>query len=172
MLMVVVAVVQHAERVLLVQEAKHSVRGKWNLPGGRVEPGEGLADAMLREIVEEAGIAVELKGLLFADQVLSCGSGGECRMRFVFAAEPNSFEIKARPDEHSLQAQWFRHSELSSLQLRNPHVVEMVQLAALRPTLLPMSSVRARFGDAPQKLAAAGGQRGRGRPHPQSEDRR
>jgi hypothetical protein len=30
---------------------------------------------MLREIAEEAGIAVELKGLLFADRVLACGSG-------------------------------------------------------------------------------------------------
>lgn len=161
MLMVVVAVVQHAERVLLVQEAKPSVRGTWNLPGGRVEPGEGLADAMLREIAEEAGIPVELKGLLFADQVLACGSGSECRMRFVFAAEPKSFDIKSRPDEHSLQAQWFRHSELATLPLRNPHVVEMVQLAALRPALLPMSSVRVRSGDAPQKRHAAGGRHAR-----------
>lgn len=161
MLMVVVAVIQHAERVLLVQEAKQSVRGTWNLPGGRVEPGEGLADAMVREIAEEAGIAVELKGLLFADQVLACGSGAECRMRFVFVAEPRSFELKSQPDEHSLQAQWVRHSELSTLPLRNPHVVEMAQLAALRPTLLPMSSVRVRQADAPVKLAAAGGSRAR-----------
>ena len=157
MLMVVVAVVQQAERVLLVQEAKQSVRGTWNLPGGRVEPGEGLEDAMLREIAEEAGITVALKGLLFADQVLACGSGSECRMRFVFAAEPKSFEIKSRPDEHSLQAQWFRHSELTSLPLRNPHVLEMVQLAAQQPALLPMSSMRVRMSDASPKLAAAGG---------------
>ena len=157
--MVVVAVVQHAERVLLVQEAKQSVRGTWNLPGGRVEPGEGLADAMQREIAEEAGIAVELQGLLFADQVLACGSGAECRMRFVFLAEPRSLDVKSRADEHSLQAQWVRYSELTTLPLRNPHVVEMVELAALRPTLLPMSSVRARLGDAPHRLAV--GQRGR-----------
>jgi 8-oxo-dGTP diphosphatase len=159
MLMVVVAVVQHAERVLLVQEAKQSVRGTWNLPGGRVEPGEGLADAMEREIWEEAGIGVELQGLLFADQVLSCGPGAECRMRFVFMAEPKSLELKERADEHSLQAQWYRQSELATLPLRNAHVIEMVELAARRPTLLPMSSVRARQGDAPQRLLSAAGQR-------------
>ena len=159
MLMVVVAVVLHAERVLLVQEAKQSVRGTWNLPGGRVEPGEGLADAMQREIAEEAGIAVELKGLLFADQVLAGGARGDCRMRFVFLAEPEGLELKSRADEHSLQAQWFRHHELTTLPLRNAHVVEMVELAARRPTLLPMSSVRARLGDAPQRLLSVAAQR-------------
>jgi 8-oxo-dGTP pyrophosphatase MutT (NUDIX family) len=114
---------------------------------------------MEREIWEEAGIGVQLKGLLFADQVLSCGTGGECRMRFVFLAEPKSLEVKARPDEHSLQAQWVRQSELATLPLRNVHVIEMAELAALHPPLLPMSSVRARHGDAPQRLLAAAGQR-------------
>ncbi|MET0384567.1 MAG: NUDIX domain-containing protein [Polyangiales bacterium] len=148
MLLVVVAVIQHAERILMVQEAKARALGTWNLPGGRVEPGEGLAAAMLREIQEEAGVAVALRGLLFADQVLAGGAGGGPRMRFVFMAEPLTFTLKSHPDEHSLRAQWFSRSELPSLPLRNPHVVEMVDFATQNPQLLPMSSLRARAGDA------------------------
>jgi hypothetical protein len=71
-------------------------------------------------------------------------------MRFVFVAEPKSVERKTCADEHSLRSQWYRQSELTTLPLRNTHVVEMVELAARRPTLLPMSAVRARLNDAPR----------------------
>jgi len=40
-------------------------------------------------------------------------------------------------------------------------VTEMVELAALHPGLLPMSSVRVRMGDAPQRHLALAAQRGR-----------
>jgi ADP-ribose pyrophosphatase YjhB (NUDIX family) len=150
MLMVVVAVVQQAERILMVQEAKPGVTGTWNLPGGRVEAGEGLVDAMLREVQEEAGIAVDLQGLLCADQVLASGSESEGRMRFVFLGTPRGNEpLKTLADEHSLRAAWFARAELDGLQLRNPHALEMLALAAQRPKLLPLSSVRARYSDIP-----------------------
>jgi ADP-ribose pyrophosphatase YjhB (NUDIX family) len=146
MLLVALAVVMHAERILLVQEAKASVRGSWNLPGGRVEPGEGVVAAVLREVQEEAGIAVQLKGLLFTDQVLPEADTSESRVRFVFVAEPQSLQakLKAHEDEHSLGARWFSRTELPRLTLRNRYVIEMVDLAARSPQLLPMSSLRAR----------------------------
>ncbi|MEY4578917.1 MAG: hypothetical protein RL701_3620 [Pseudomonadota bacterium] len=158
MLMVAIVVLLHAERILLVQEAKPRVRGTWNLPGGRVEPGEALTDAALRETQEEAGLSVHLRGLLFADQVLGDAYSGESRMRFVFVADPaelpdpasgSELRVKTQPDEHSLCARWFSRHELSGLSLRNRYVIEMVDLAARAPQLLPMTSVRARFGDIP-----------------------
>jgi 8-oxo-dGTP pyrophosphatase MutT (NUDIX family) len=42
-------------RILLVQH----VEGRWQLPGGAVDPGERPAEAMQRECLEEAGITVE-----------------------------------------------------------------------------------------------------------------
>jgi len=35
----------------------------WGLPGGKVEPGETCADAVVREIAEELGVAINLEGL-------------------------------------------------------------------------------------------------------------
>lgn len=48
-----------AGRILLVQRAHDPGRGLWSLPGGRVEPGEDDAAALVREMVEETGLTVE-----------------------------------------------------------------------------------------------------------------
>lgn len=144
MLMVVVALVQDGGRVLMVQESKARVAGTWNLPGGRVEPGEAVVDAAVREVREEAGLDVELTGLLFVDQVLTDDDGSESRLRFVFQGEARSRQLKSEADEHSLRAAWVMRDEIANLSLRSPTVLEMVELGAQATTLLPLSSVRAR----------------------------
>jgi 8-oxo-dGTP diphosphatase len=52
------AVVVHDGRLLLVKRAKPPGEGKWSLPGGRVEPGESLTEAVAREVLEETGLVV------------------------------------------------------------------------------------------------------------------
>jgi 8-oxo-dGTP diphosphatase len=47
-----------AGRLLLVQRANEPGRGLWSLPGGRVEPGEDDATALVREMAEETGLVV------------------------------------------------------------------------------------------------------------------
>lgn len=52
-----------AGRLLLVRRANEPGRGLWSLPGGRVEPGESDAVAVVRELREETGLSVRV-GLL------------------------------------------------------------------------------------------------------------
>jgi 8-oxo-dGTP diphosphatase len=47
-------------RVLLIKRGTAPAIGLWSIPGGRLEPGESLADACRREVVEETGIGIEL----------------------------------------------------------------------------------------------------------------
>ena len=53
------AIVHDAEgRLLLIQRGRPPHQGRWSLPGGRVEPGESLAQAVEREVREETGLTV------------------------------------------------------------------------------------------------------------------
>jgi mutator protein MutT len=51
-------------RLLLVRRAHEPGRGRWSVPGGRVEAGETDHQAVLREVVEETGLTVEIIRLL------------------------------------------------------------------------------------------------------------
>jgi ADP-ribose pyrophosphatase YjhB (NUDIX family) len=57
-----VAVVDGA--LLLVRRAKHPQAGRWTIPGGHVEPGETLASAVEREMLEETGLRVSCAAFL------------------------------------------------------------------------------------------------------------
>jgi len=53
-----------AGRLLLIKRGHEPGAGLWSLPGGRIEPGETDQQAVAREIMEETGLAVEIRRLL------------------------------------------------------------------------------------------------------------
>jgi 8-oxo-dGTP diphosphatase len=54
------AVVLEGDRVLLVKRGQAPLKGHWSLPGGAVEIGETLEQAIAREVLEETGITIEV----------------------------------------------------------------------------------------------------------------
>lgn len=46
----------HDDQLLLVRRGRGPAQGDWSVPGGRVEPGELLAEATVREFAEETGL--------------------------------------------------------------------------------------------------------------------
>ncbi len=58
------AIVLSNGKLLMVQRANEPGAGLWSLPGGRLEQGELLEDAVKREVEEETGIEIEVGGLV------------------------------------------------------------------------------------------------------------
>jgi ADP-ribose pyrophosphatase YjhB (NUDIX family) len=52
------AIVIHEGKVLLIKRGKEPLRGRWLVPGGTVELGETLEEAVVREVREETGLEV------------------------------------------------------------------------------------------------------------------
>ena len=52
------AVILDGDQVLLVRRGKEPLKGEWSLPGGAVELGETLEQAVCREVLEETGLLV------------------------------------------------------------------------------------------------------------------
>jgi 8-oxo-dGTP diphosphatase len=52
-------VVDSGGRVLLVQRGTEPAKGQWSIPGGLIDVGESLREAVIREVQEETGLGVE-----------------------------------------------------------------------------------------------------------------
>ncbi|MEW6187918.1 MAG: NUDIX hydrolase [Thermodesulfobacteriota bacterium] len=57
-------IVFHGDEVLLVKRGKEPGKGRWSIPGGAVDTGETLKEALYREIEEETGLSVEVLDLV------------------------------------------------------------------------------------------------------------
>jgi ADP-ribose pyrophosphatase YjhB (NUDIX family) len=64
------AAIFRGSELLLVRRARSPAKGFYSLPGGRVEYGESLAEALQREVMEETALAIEIVALAGWREVL------------------------------------------------------------------------------------------------------
>jgi ADP-ribose pyrophosphatase YjhB (NUDIX family) len=103
-------------RVLIVRRGRPPSQGVHTLPGGGVELGETLEQAVAREVREETGLDVEPVALAGYRQVIMRDGLGKIERHFVilpFAARWIAGEIS--PNEELAEANWLLPSELSGL---------------------------------------------------------
>lgn len=112
----VLAAVPRGGRVLLVRRAKPPDRGRWGFPGGRIEPGETVIEAALRELQEETGVAVSGGEVLTTFDSIHRDGNGELAHHFVLVAVLCRWlagEGVAADD--ALETGWFTPAEISAL---------------------------------------------------------
>src|SRR5437763_2422916 len=104
-------------RVLIARRAKGASTGLYTLPGGVVEAGETLHQAIVREIAEETGIAIEPVALAGQREFISRDEAGRVSRHFVilcFACRWISGEGVPLLEELS-ELRWLRPAELTGL---------------------------------------------------------
>jgi ADP-ribose pyrophosphatase YjhB (NUDIX family) len=103
-------------RVLIVRRANPPAHGLYTLPGGVVELGETLEEAIRREVVEETGLLIEPVALAGHREVIGRDAAGRIQRHFVilaFAARWLSGE--PRLNGELSEAAWLRPDELAGL---------------------------------------------------------
>ena len=111
-------IVYKDERILLAKRAKEPNKGKWTIPGGRVELGETVYEAGKREVVEECAVEIEIERLFdIADSIIHDAEG---RISYHFVtiyllARYKSGKIQARSDAEDVG--WFTLDEAAELNL-------------------------------------------------------
>lgn len=127
----VLAVVLRGDEALLVRRRNPPNAGAWGYPGGRIEPGEPLAAATLRELREETGVEAEFLGVITA--LDSIGEEAGALWHYVLVAclcRWRSGEPRAADD--ALEAGWFPLAALAERPAPLIARVEAVAAAALR----------------------------------------
>ena len=110
---VVGAAVVRDGRVLAARRtAPASAAGRWELPGGKVEPGETPAAALVREVGEELGCRVAVTGWL--DGGVPIGEAHELRV-----ALADLVDGEPTPVEHDL-VRWLGADELDAVDWLEP----------------------------------------------------
>ncbi len=111
-----VLVLDDERRLLLVRHVEGDV---WTTPGGAVEPEETPADAAVREMWEETGLAVELTGVLgvYGGPAFTTAYANGDRVSFAMTAfTARILSGDPRPDGvETLELRWFAAAELDGL---------------------------------------------------------
>ena len=115
-ILAVSAAIIRDDRILLTQRARGPALGVWTLPGGVVESGETLAEALIREIDEETKLQVEPIALAGYREVLTRDAQGRAERHFIILCFATRW-IAGEPvlNEELSDFRWLRPAELDDL---------------------------------------------------------
>jgi mutator protein MutT len=97
----VAAVIIEDDRVALVRRGRPPAYGEWSLPGGAVEPGETMEEAVVREVAEEIGLRVEVVEIVAVLDRIFWDQEGEVQYHYVlidFLCRKTGGKLKASSD--------------------------------------------------------------------------
>ena len=112
------AIIIDQARLVLVRRDKEPSKGRWTFPGGAVELGEALEDAVRREVREETGLEVDLGRVAAVVDHVERDEAGAVRYHYVivdYYARP--VEGVLRPGSDVSDARWVGLAELDGLEM-------------------------------------------------------
>jgi ADP-ribose pyrophosphatase YjhB (NUDIX family) len=102
-----------AGEILLIRRTDN---GNWAVPGGAVDLGESVAQAAVRETLEESGIECAITGIvgIYSDprHVILYTSNGEARQEFSIVLTARAVSGQPTPSSESSEVRWVPEAEL------------------------------------------------------------
>jgi 8-oxo-dGTP diphosphatase len=112
------ALIYKEDSILLVARGHEPLKGFWALPGGAVETGEGLEEAIVREVVEETGLVVKPTSVATIFERILRDAEGRAEYHYVlvdYFCTVLGGQLQAGDD--SDEAKWVPLPELESVRL-------------------------------------------------------
>ncbi|ROO89579.1 ADP-ribose pyrophosphatase YjhB (NUDIX family) [Actinocorallia herbida] len=113
-----VIVTDDAGRILMIRRTDN---GNWAVPGGAIDLGESVAQAAIRETLEETGITCEITGLvgIYSDprHVIHYTSNDEVRQEFSIVLTASLSSGEPTPSDESWEVAWCDPESLGTLQM-------------------------------------------------------
>jgi ADP-ribose pyrophosphatase YjhB (NUDIX family) len=125
------------QRVLLVERGRPPLAGEWSLPGGLVETGERLEDAVVRETWEETGLNVEAASIATVFERILLDDAEGCEYHYVlidFYCTVVGGDL--RPGDDSRHVAWFAIDSLAKLRL-TAGTLPVIEACCSRPPTHP-----------------------------------
>jgi 8-oxo-dGTP diphosphatase len=112
------AIILRRDRILMAQRGKEPLKGWWSLPGGALELGESLKDAVSREVLEETGLVVRPVAMFEIFERIIRDAGGAPEYHYVlvdYVCRITGGTLCAGDDV--CRVEWVRRRELPALQI-------------------------------------------------------
>ena len=113
---VVACIIDSEQRVLLTRRCIEPFCGAWVMPGGKIDLGEPILEALHREVREEVGLEVRVDHLIDVFEHVGVGQRNDHFIILYYRTTPLSFEL-APNGEECTEARWVAKGELATFPL-------------------------------------------------------
>lgn len=114
-------IIEKNGKILLIKESSHSSwrPNTWSLPGGKIDKNETFIEALHREMKEETGLKIKIKGLFRIEEIIqNVNNENKLVHHYIFIGKHTEEKLK-KPDQHSAGHKWFTQNELLKFDVNN-----------------------------------------------------